>query len=184
VDGSSPDLSADGADAVSEPLPDLAAIFLPAGREYGSPVEIRPFFTGWKKDFDDYVVRRFISRVFEGLGRAGLQQGPVPDPDRPEPVRLEDGSESGLYTLGQAGWTGSGKVMFLLCRKPPPEGIIRNAALGCEAVVVAERPWDADMLPDDIPLVVTYGIHDAAADRVADLLGGSGWRGPGGAPAP
>ena len=79
--------------------------------------------------------------------------------------------------------SGSGKVLFLLCRKSPPEEIIRDAALGCEAVVVAARPWDAGMLPDDIPLIITYGIYDGAADQVGDVLGGSGWRVPGEPPA-
>jgi beta-glucosidase-like glycosyl hydrolase len=184
VDTASPKTSGDGMDNGNEPLSNFAVFSIPPGREYGFPREIRPVFTGWKRDFDDYVVRRFISRVFEGLDRAGLHPGPVPDLDRPEPVRLDNGSESGLYTLGPAGWTDSGKVMFLLCRRPPPEEIIRNAASGCEAVVVAERPWDADMLPDHIPLVITYGIYDSAADQVVDVLSGSGWRGPGDDPTP
>ena len=183
VDTASLDTSGDDTDDDSEPLSNFAVFSIPNEREYGFPKEIRPVFTGWKRDFDDYVVRRFISRVFEGLDRAGLRPGPVPDLDRPEPVRLDDGSESGLYTLGQAGWTGSGKVLFLLCRKSPPEEIIRDAALGCEAVVVAARPWDAGMLPDDIPLIITYGIYDGAADQVGDVLGGSGWRVPGEPPA-
>jgi beta-glucosidase-like glycosyl hydrolase len=169
-----PESPLDEPEAVCGNLPGFSVFTIPPGRQYGFPDVIRPVFIGWKGDFDSPVTGRFISRVYEGLGRAGLLKGPAPGPDAVEPFWSGGDPRRGLYSLGPAQEDCPGKVLVLLCRRQPPEDQVRRAAAGCEAVVVAGRPWDASMVPESTPLVITYGIYDGAADQLADILGGSG----------
>lgn len=146
---------------------------------------VLPVFLGAKPDFDSYVVRRFMFRVLKGLGEAGPYIGPgdsipdrgpdrVPerffDPDKLSPVRTGDGLETGLYLFEPVRRPAARRALFLLCRKPPPEDVIRTVAAGYDSVVVAGRPWDAALLPPGSSVVVTYGIYDAAADLVAGMI--------------
>ncbi len=156
-----------------------------SGRWSGEPV--LPVFLGEKPDFDSYVVRRFIFRVLRGLDEAGPYVDPgdgIPDhvservperfsgPDQLSPVRTGDGLETGLYLFEPVRRPAARRALFILCRKAPPEDVIRAVAAGYDSLVVAGRPWDAALLPPGSSVVVTYGIYDAAADLVAGMIQG------------
>jgi len=153
---------------------------------------VAPVFLGAESDFDSYVVRRFIFRVLEGLAGVGPYEGHPDDdhrddypdrvsgrvqerffdPDKLAPVGTDGGLETGLYLFEPVMRPVSKRVLFLLCRKPPPEDVIRTVAAGYDSVVAAGRPWDAALLPPGTSVVVTYGIYDAAADRIASMIRG------------
>jgi beta-glucosidase-like glycosyl hydrolase len=153
---------------------------------------VAPVFLGAGSDFDSYVVRTFIFRVLEGLAGVGPYEehpdedhrddhpdrvsGRVQerffDPDNLAPVETDGGLETGLYLFEPVMRPVSKRVLFLLCRKPPPEDVIRTVAAGYDSVVAAGRPWDAALLPPGTSVVVTYGIYDAAADRIASMIRG------------
>jgi beta-glucosidase-like glycosyl hydrolase len=142
-----------------------------------------PVFLGAGTDFASDVVRRFIIRVLEGPSSEGRGDdhpdrvsGRITerffDPDDLCPVMNGGGLETGLYLFEPVVRADSNRVLFILCRKPPPEDVIRAVAAGYDSVVAAERPWDAALLPPGTSVVLTYGIYDAAADRIAEMLRG------------
>ena len=148
---------------------------------------VLPVFLGAKPDFDSCVVRRFIFRVLRGLDEVGpyvdsggsmTERGPdrVPerffDPDELSPVGTGDGLETGLYLFEPVRRPAARRALFLLCREPPPEDVIRTVAAGYDSLVVAGRPWDTALLPPGGSVIVTYGIYDAAADRLAGMIQG------------
>ncbi len=126
-----------------------------------------PVFLGAKTDFDSHAVQRFISRVLEEPGGTGLIH-----PAGLSSVRTDDGRESGLYLFEPLRQPSGRRSLIMLCRKPPPGDIIRDLASGYDSIVAAARPWDAGLLPGVSPVVVTYGICDAAADEIAKMLRG------------
>ena len=131
-----------------------------------------PVFLGEKKDFESYVVRRFIFRLLGGIGHPGT---PLEEPivtDDLRPVMTDDGRESGLFTFEPVNGPDKARSLVLVCRRPPPGDVIRGLAAGFDSVVAAERPWDAVSLPPGTSAVVTYGTFDAAADRLAGMLQG------------
>jgi beta-glucosidase-like glycosyl hydrolase len=175
----------------------LNAALLTGSLCFSAGETVAPVFLGAESDFDSYVVRRFIFRVLEGLAGVGpYEEHPhddhphddhrndhpdrvsdrVPerffDPDKLGPVGTDGGLETGLYLFEPVMRPVSKKVLFLLCRKPPPEDVIRTVAAGYDSVVAAGRPWDAALLPPGTSVVVTYGIYDAAADRIAGMIRG------------
>ena len=131
-----------------------------------------PVFLGAKTDFDSYVVRRFISRVLEGLDRPDSVPERHIDPEALIPVRTGDGEETGLYLFEPIRRPAVGRSLIMLCRKPPPGKVVRTVASGYDSVVVAGRPWDAALLPSDSSVAVTYGVYDAAADYIAKIIRG------------
>lgn len=131
-----------------------------------------PAFLGDKRDFDSYVVRRFIFRVLDGLGRSGKGPELPVAPEELTPVMTGEGHESGLYLFEPFIEPDTPRSLVLLCRKPPPGDVIRALASGFDSAVAAGRPWDAGLIPGDSSVAVTYGIFDAAAEHVAALLRG------------
>ncbi len=138
----------------------------------GDPLEpALPVFLGAGHDFENYVVRRFIFRLLEGLGVQ--PDGPRQiKADELDPVLTDDGRETGLYLFEPYKKPASKRSLVMLCRKPPPGNVVRAIASSCDSVVAAERPMDAGLLGPDIPVAVTYGIYDAAADDLARMLRG------------
>jgi beta-glucosidase-like glycosyl hydrolase len=144
-----------------------------------SPVKIRggppgpalPVFLGDKADFDNYVVRRFIFRILEGLGWSGQSAGPEQlGLNGLSPVRTADDRETGLYIFEPLRRPSARRSLILLCRKPPPGDVVREIASAYGSVVAAGRPWDAALLPPGGSVVLTYGIYDMAADNLAEML--------------
>ena len=140
-------------------LPDIQA---------GAPA--LPVFLGEKKDFDSYVVRRFIFRLLGGIDHPGAAPELPIGADDLCPVMADDGRESGLFTFEPVSEPDKARSLVLLCRKPPPGDLIRGLVPDFDSVVAAERPWDAGLLPPGTSLAVTYGTCDAAADRLAGML--------------
>ncbi len=138
----------------------------------GGPLEpALPVFLGARPDFDNYVVRRFIFRLLKGLGGGGQSDDPGQiHTDELSPVRTDEGRKTGLYLFEPLRKPASVRSLVMLCRKPPPGDVVRAAVSGCDSVVAAGRPWDAGLLWPEISVAVTYGIFDAAADDVAEML--------------
>ncbi len=149
---------------------DLVELLLPLeGSGLGGGV---PDFLGTRVDFESGVVRRFISRLLGGLPERYLPDAREPAGPLPVlPVGEPDGREPGLYIFEPAGERGERRVLVLLCRKPPSPRAVGGLARGYAGVVLAERPRDAALIPEGVDVMVTYGTYDAAADRLAAILG-------------
>jgi beta-N-acetylhexosaminidase len=145
---------------------------------------LSPVFLGYQSDFESPVVSRFIGRVLDGLGRGrfshierdgdgSIKYAPGPGGTGSlVPVEGLQDDAAGLFLLDPGGKTGSGRALLLLCRRPLPGELVGRMSVEYEFVVAAEGPWDVSLLDPGIPVAVTYGTYDAAADRVAELLKG------------
>jgi beta-N-acetylhexosaminidase len=136
------------------------------GEGKGAIEGVVPVFIGTEADFGSHAVGSFMDRVMRRLGGEGWTPGSADL----VPVGAAGGPETGLYIFERAGSPEGKRVLFLLCRKPPPAGIIHDIASRHDLIVVAGRPWDAGLLPEGKPAIVTYGICDAAAERTADII--------------
>jgi beta-glucosidase-like glycosyl hydrolase len=133
---------------------------------------ILPVFLGEKADFDNFVVRRFISWILHGYtGQAGAKFNI-------DPVQVTDISASGggeLLLYEPALGPGKGRCLVILCRRPQPEEVLRELTAGYDLVAAAARPWDAGLVPEGTPVITTYGVYDAAAHWLGSVLKTGDW---------
>jgi len=138
-------------------------------------------FCGERRDFENEVVGRFISRVLERTGIAvirphsGIQRdeistviGDLKPRMRFRMPHLEEFLELFEFRAGEDS-NGSTNVLFLLNRRPVSREALFELCARMDVVVIAGWPYAMNLLDDDKTVVVSYGVYDAAADVVCEV---------------
>ncbi len=142
-----------------------------SGHHAGSAV----VFHAERGAFERYPVERFIGRVLRAMaprtGPEGVRAGNARmhglDPYESAPPaaglesRIRRGAEGGAFRP---------EIVVLLNRRPIGPETARVLTAGCRLAIVAGWPYAAELLPAELPTIVTYGISDAAADHLGALI--------------
>jgi beta-glucosidase-like glycosyl hydrolase len=146
-----------------------AEAVLPFNLEKG----FRAVFYAERGEFNRFPAKSFITRVLQGLevsGEGGADDGAsvrfgkcVLRPYSSIP-NTATGLEALVFSTGKPGATIDG--VFLMNRRPLLEEAIQEVCAGVRVVVVAGWPYAARFISPGSPVLVTYGISDAAADVV------------------
>ncbi|GEM_PF-1145023 len=138
-------------------------------------------FLGARGDFGSPVTLGFIKSVLRRLGSDVELSMPVEE-DLPvidngdavfERIEEEISGEADLYAL-RAGRArgGAPTVSFLLNRRAVEEKALLRLLDGTDVSVVAGWPYAEMYIGEDRCVIVSFGIYDAAAYRICDILSG------------
>lgn len=122
-------------------------------------------FVGEKVDFENGVVERFASRIIRAFDREGRDSG-IAGGFLSNRTGLSSGIERAEFR--PSGAVGPALVV-LLGRRPIERDLLGDIAAGADIVVVTDWPEAADMLDGGLTVISTYGIYEAAADRLLEV---------------
>lgn len=149
-------------------------------------------FLGERGDFANDIVARFAAELARTLGASdrdmygtGGGKGVRPGGDRQAPfpgdafdvaLRCEaPGSGEPMEIVAvKAGrpYEGAAGIVVLLNRRPLSRHDCERLCHGAACVIVAGWAYAARFLPSGTPVVVTYGVYDAAVDAVGAVMTG------------
>ena len=122
-------------------------------------------FVGEKTDFENGVVERFASRIINVLDREGRDSG-IAAAVLSNRIGLANGIERAEFNPPGAG----GPILVvLLCRRPIERALLGEITAKADIVAVTDWPEAVDMLDCRLTVVSTYGIYEAAADRLLEV---------------
>jgi len=122
-------------------------------------------FIGEKTDFQNLVVERFASRIINALDREGRESG-IAAGVLSNRIGLSNGIERAEFRPpGAEGPT----LVVLLGRRPIERALLGEITAQADIVAVTDWPEAADMLDCRLTVVSTYGIYEAAADRLLEV---------------
>ncbi|MCK4237385.1 MAG: glycoside hydrolase family 3 protein, partial [Candidatus Krumholzibacteria bacterium] len=142
-------------------------------------------FSGERGDFENEVVRGFIEHVLGRLhgrrrGRgvsAGINSDDLFSPEKLRSAlryRMPNSEEVHEFlelVAGDEPKEGAG-VLFLLNRKPITGEALSQVCSKADIVVVAGWSYAAHFIHPDKTVIISYGIYEAAADVICDILVG------------
>ena len=150
----------------------------PAGR-----AGFKAVFWSEREMFARPPVKAFVARIEDALGAvAGRGEGAAKPPSGAEPsaAPAEGSARRDELTLRYPGLRSTAfsfgedsslpEVAFLMNRNPLDAAAVRDLCSGASAVVVAEWPYAAPLVGAGVPVIVTHGVYESAAERVMALL--------------
>ena len=138
-------------------------------------------FYSEKGEFDRFPTMSFVARVLKTFVVVGEGGARVGAPNGAAGYALEPSDSAALVASNLEGRLFSrsrelgphADAAFLLNRRPLPKEVVRELCSGVPAVVVAGWPYSSDFLDAGSTSIVTYGVYDAAAEAVGNILKGS-----------
>jgi beta-glucosidase-like glycosyl hydrolase len=135
-------------------------------------------FCSERGDFERPPARSFVARALDTLRRAvgapldEIGEGRQPTREFLSSAAWHRKQETLDYLVfGDEKSVDAGrKVLFLLNRRPLEKGAIETLSSDAGIVIVAGWPYAAHFVPPDRTTILTYGVYDAAAERVGEIL--------------